>query len=97
LPRASTTDESDWYKGLGTKEWALPPTLVARFQKDAYRRMLERAGVDANNPADRTTGEVDGVAEIGAVRRCPRGGWGAGGYRQPPEESMLCWLRDRSP
>jgi hypothetical protein len=70
--------------GLTPEEWALPPTLVARFQKDAYRRMLERAGVDANNPADRTTGEVDGVAEIGAVRRCPRGGWGAGGYRQPP-------------
>jgi uridine phosphorylase len=47
--------------GLTPEEWALPPTLVATFQKDAYQRMLERAGVDAKNSADRTVGEVDGV------------------------------------
>jgi len=34
---------------------------VATFQKDAYRRMLERAGMDAKNSADRAVGEVDGV------------------------------------
>jgi uridine phosphorylase len=34
---------------------------VATFQKDAYPRLLERAGVDAKNSADRTIGEVDGV------------------------------------
>src|SRR5919112_3047199 len=45
--------------GLTPEEWAIPPTLVATFQKDAYRRMLERAGVDTTNSADR----------IGAIRR----------------------------
>ena len=43
--------------GLTPEEWALPPTLVATFQKDAYRRMLERAGVYAKNSAYRAVGE----------------------------------------
>jgi Phosphorylase superfamily len=47
--------------GLTPEEWALPPTLVATFQRDAYRRMLERGGVDARNSADWAIGEVDGV------------------------------------
>lgn len=46
---------------LTPEAWALPPTLVATFQKDAYRRMLERANVDAKDSADRAVGEVDGV------------------------------------
>lgn len=47
--------------GLTPEEWALPPTLVATFQGDAYRRMLERGCVDARNSAERAIGEVDGV------------------------------------
>lgn len=47
--------------GLTPEEWALPPTLVATFQRVAHRRMLERGGVDARNSSDRTIGEVDGV------------------------------------
>jgi hypothetical protein len=46
--------------GLTPEEWALPPTLVATFQRDAYR-LLERGGVDARNSADRAVGEVDVV------------------------------------
>ena len=48
-------------RGLTPEEWALPPTLVATFQRDAYQRMLERGGVDARNSAQRAVGEVDGV------------------------------------
>ena len=35
--------------GLTPEEWALPPTLVATFQKEVYRRLLERSDVDAES------------------------------------------------
>ena len=37
-------------KGLSPEEWALPPTLVATFQRTAYARLLERAGLDPEHP-----------------------------------------------
>lgn len=48
-------------RGLTPEEWALPPTLVGTFQRDAYRRMLERVGLDAESCVARATGAVDGV------------------------------------
>ncbi len=48
--------------GLTPEEWALPPNLVATFQREAYRRLLGRARVDAEkSSADRAVGEVGGV------------------------------------
>ena len=47
--------------GLSPEEWKLPPTLVATFQKEAYRRLLERAGIDTQSSVERTIGEVDGM------------------------------------
>jgi len=55
---------TEWQRmrhGLSPEEWKLPPTLVATFQKAAYLRLLERAGIDAENSVDRAIGEVDGV------------------------------------
>ena len=43
------------------QEWALPPTLVAAFQRAAYQRLLERTGADAQQPNAFSTGAVDGV------------------------------------
>jgi hypothetical protein len=36
--------------GAAAEEWALPPTLVAEFQRTAYQRLLERTGADAQEP-----------------------------------------------
>jgi uridine phosphorylase len=57
--------------GLTPEEWALPPTLVATFQRDAFARLLERAGADAEavrqgylpggGTAGSALGNVDGV------------------------------------
>ena len=47
--------------GHTPEEWALPSTLVATFQKQAYRRLLQRADVDAGTSGDRAVGEVGGV------------------------------------
>jgi uridine phosphorylase len=57
--------------GLTPEEWALPPTLVATFQRQAYARLAERAGVDVQAPAQQRApsgaiassalGSVDGV------------------------------------
>ena len=43
------------------EEWALPPTLVAAFQRAAYQRLLERTGADAQQPNAFSTGAADGV------------------------------------
>ena len=48
--------------GLSPEEWALPLTLVATFQREAYRRLLERADVDHETSGDRVVGEVGDVA-----------------------------------
>ena len=47
--------------GVTAEEWALPPTLVAAFQRAAYQRLLERTGADAQQPSAFSTGAVDGV------------------------------------
>ena len=47
--------------GVTAEEWALPPTLVAAFQRAAYQRLLERTGADARQPNAFSTGAVDGV------------------------------------
>ncbi len=57
--------------GLTPEEWALPPTLVATFQREAYARLAERAGVDPQSSvtgrlprgvtAGNAIGSVDGV------------------------------------
>ena len=53
---------------LTPEEWALPPTLVATFQREAHARLLERAGLapeDADQggarPPGPAVGAVDGV------------------------------------
>jgi uridine phosphorylase len=63
-PYITPTRGTEWQRlrhGLSPEEWKLPPTLVATFQKAAYLRLLERAGVDAQSSVDRTIGEVDGM------------------------------------
>jgi uridine phosphorylase len=55
---------TEWQRlrhGLSPEEWKLPPTLVATFQKTAYRRLLGRADVDVKSSGDRAIGEVDGM------------------------------------
>ena len=55
--------------GLTPEEWALPSTLVATFQGEAYRRLLARAGAVAEGFGDLAVGEVGGepcvLARIG--------------------------------
>jgi uridine phosphorylase len=63
--------------GLTPEEWALPPTLVATFQREAYARLEERAGVDLQSPvtarlprgvtAGNALGSVDGVPVVIAI------------------------------
>jgi nucleoside phosphorylase len=38
-------------RGISLDEARLPPTLVATFQRAAYERLLERAGVEAGGPS----------------------------------------------
>ncbi len=56
--------------GVPPEEWALPPTLVATFQSEAYERLLERAGEKAGK-VNRThvTGLVSSA--VGAVGPAP--------------------------
>ena len=42
--------------GTTAEEWALPPTLVAAFQRAAYQRLLEHTGADAQKPNANQTG-----------------------------------------
>jgi uridine phosphorylase len=60
--------------GLTPEEWALPPTLVATFQREAFARLLERAGVDPQAPATRRApgGPTIGSA-LGSVGGVPVG------------------------
>ncbi len=58
--------------GLSPEEWRLPSTLVATFQRQAYERLLRRAGVQPGVPntgrfgaaSDSATGVVDGVPVV---------------------------------
>lgn len=61
-------------RGLTMEEYALPPTLVATFQRTAYDRLLERAGVDpaGSDPPPGTGGRSFGRA-VGAVGGTPVG------------------------
>ncbi len=62
-------------RGLTPEEWALPTTLVATFQRAAYARMLERAGLNVDSREHgqggsggttfgRVVGSVDGVPVV---------------------------------
>ncbi len=58
--------------GVPPEEWALPPALVATFQTEAYERLLERAGQEADlwnqtrvaGLASSAVGAVDGVRVV---------------------------------
>ena len=55
-------------QGLSLEEWALPATLVLTFQRDAYARLLERAGLEVHAPAgDHPGGGIGHGPVVGAV------------------------------
>jgi uridine phosphorylase len=58
--------------GLTPEEWALPATLVATFQREAYARLAARAGVDPQSAASaRLPGGVTAAQAIGRVDGIP--------------------------
>lgn len=55
-------------RGLTPEEWALPPTLVATFQRAAYERLLECAGPHPEgNQAGNSRGSDPAVGAVGGI------------------------------
>lgn len=58
--------------GLTPEEWALPSTLVATFQRQAYARLAERVGVDPQaSVSARLSGGATAAHAIGRVSGVP--------------------------
>lgn len=47
--------------GVSEEEWKLPRIMVATFQREAYNRLLQRAGVDLVSAGSRAVGSVEGT------------------------------------